>query len=69
MAVTLKSVNGNRKLFRAYGELLAYLERYNGQPLEGTDPKKLCAMPGSRKKTTLKPIARLVQAIENERLN
>ncbi len=47
MAVTLKALNGNKRLLEAYGELQGYLDRYEGQPVKGTDAGNLYAVQDS----------------------
>ena len=58
----LHAMNG--KLLKAYGDLTAYLKCCEGQSRGDGAPRK-----SSGKQDTLKPIARLIEAVENVRLN
>ncbi len=71
MAVTLKTLNGNRRLFRAYVELVEFIECCNRQCPKKADAGSLYAQKGAGKRTISKGIpsgneriARLVRAIQ-----
>ena len=72
MGITLKAVNGNRKLFKACTQLEQYLSRYDSTTPQGTSPGNLYTARGSgRSVMTSLPVhagrervARLVRAVE-----
>ena len=73
MAVTLKALNGNKRLLKAYGELMGYLERYEGQSFNAPDAGNPYAIRDSGRPVRAslsvhrgdKKVARLVRVIES----